>query len=75
MDSDIMTGWQVGLIGGKAMSKAKLVWKVVVVKVDKLQDTLNDFEQNDYEIERFERHAETYEGVDWVVVGWKPSDM
>ena len=54
------------------VGKVRLDWRVEVVTTDKLQATLNAYEKDDYEIERFEHHAETYEGVTWIVVGWKP---
>lgn len=56
------------------MRKVRLTWRVEIVKANQLQDMLNTLENEDYEVERFEKHAETYEGVEWIVVGWKPEN-
>lgn len=54
------------------MFKNVLDWKVEVVKLQKLQETMNEFEQLGYEIDKYEQIAESYDGAEWVVIGWKP---
>lgn len=53
-------------------SKPQRTWKVATVLVEKLEETLNQFEANDFAIEKVEMLHETYEGVKFIVVGFKP---
>lgn len=54
--------------------RGMLNWKVEIVKIQKLQETMNAMEQDGYEIDKYEHVADTFDGPDWIVVGWKPVD-
>lgn len=47
----------------------KLTWVVESVTTDKLQEVLNKFEHEGYDVDKYEHVAEHFEGLWWVVVG------
>jgi hypothetical protein len=46
-------------------------WKVMIVKTQDLEKTLNWFEHNCYTINRYDPIVENYEGHLWIVIGYK----
>jgi hypothetical protein len=46
-------------------------WKVLVVTTEKLEFTLNWFEEHEYKINKYEPLIESFEGPTWIVVGYK----
>lgn len=56
------------------MCRDKLNWRVEIVKVQKLQGVMNQFEADGYEIDKYEQFAEAFDGPEWIIVGWKPAE-
>ena len=48
-----------------------LEWAVRKVTLDELQKCLNDLENDGFEIDKYEKLAEEYDGIKFVVVAFK----
>jgi hypothetical protein len=47
-----------------------ITWKVSVVKTDELEIAMNWYEQNGYNINKYEPLMDHFDGPMWVVVGY-----
>jgi hypothetical protein len=56
------------------MGQCKLEWATKTTNTEELADTLNWFELNGYEVDRYDKLVDHYEYIKWIVVGWKPRE-
>lgn len=47
----------------------KITWIVEQVKTEHLQEVMNKFDANGYDVDTYEHLIESYESVLWIVVG------